>query len=144
MIGATAKRKSEKFFTLPGRPFEFVLFDAPELQVPADAEAFVEYCTGTAADEGVVGFSNLGKDAYLLAPCQSGSLAAYAHLAAFTREAPDWQNHALWIMVGQALERHVTDRPLWLNTAGMGISWLHVRLDSRPKYYGFAPYRTFP
>ena len=51
------------------RPFEFILFDAPELLVSADAEAFVEYCTGTAADEGVVGFSNLGKDAYLLAPC---------------------------------------------------------------------------
>ena len=26
-------------------------------------------------------------------------------------------------------------------TAGMGVAWLHVRLDDRPKYYGFAEYR---
>ena len=30
--------------------------------------------------------------------------------------------------------------PTWLSTAGMGVSWLHVRLDSQPKYYGFAAY----
>ncbi|MGI9175867.1 MAG: DUF6940 family protein [Rhodothermales bacterium] len=24
---------------------------------------------------------------------------------------------------------------MWLSTAGGGVSWLHVRLDSRPKYY---------
>jgi hypothetical protein len=31
--------------------------------------------------------------------------------------------------------------PEWLSTAGAGVSWLHVRLDDRPKYYGYAPYR---
>lgn len=35
-------------------------------------------------------------------------------------------------------------RPVWLSTAGMGVSWLHVRLDARPKYYGFAAYREPP
>ncbi|MFL6237620.1 MAG: DUF6940 family protein [Thermoanaerobaculia bacterium] len=25
---------------------------------------------------------------------------------------------------------------------GAGVSWLHVRLDDRPKYYGYGPYRT--
>ncbi len=32
--------------------------------------------------------------------------------------------------------------PLWLSTAGGGVAWLHVRLDSRPKYYGYSPYKT--
>jgi len=27
------------------------------------------------------------------------------------------------------------------STAGAGVSWLHVRLDDRPKYYGFKPYK---
>jgi hypothetical protein len=27
------------------------------------------------------------------------------------------------------------------STAGAGVSWLHVRLDDRPKYNGYAPYR---
>ena len=27
------------------------------------------------------------------------------------------------------------DMPLWVSTAGLGVSWLHVRLDARPKYY---------
>jgi hypothetical protein len=26
-------------------------------------------------------------------------------------------------------------RAVWLNTEGTGVSWLHVRVDSRPKYY---------
>ncbi len=34
--------------------------------------------------------------------------------------------------------------PVWLSTAGAGVSWLHVRLDDRPKYYGHGPYRTAP
>ena len=26
-------------------------------------------------------------------------------------------------------------RPVWLSTEGSGVPWLHVRMDSRPKYY---------
>jgi hypothetical protein len=32
-------------------------------------------------------------------------------------------------------------KPVWLSTAGAGVSWLHVRLDDRPKYYGYRPYQ---
>ncbi len=34
--------------------------------------------------------------------------------------------------------------PVWLSTAGAGVSWLHVRLDTRPKYYHHGPYRQPP
>ncbi len=30
----------------------------------------------------------------------------------------------------------------WLNTEGGGVAWLHVRIDQRPKYYHYAPYKT--
>lgn len=126
------------------RPFECVLFDAPQLLRSPDEQAFGDYFTQAGNKGDIVAFSNLGSDALLLAPCPRSPLNPYAHLAEFTREAPEWQNHALWVNVGQAVERRLGDSPLWLNTAGMGIPWLHVRLDSRPKYYGFAPYRAYP
>ena len=39
------------------------------------------------------------------------------------------------------MEARIGIQPIWLSTAGMGVPWLHVRLDSRPKYYAFGPYR---
>jgi hypothetical protein len=65
----------------------------------------------------------------------------YGHLAAFVRGAPAEQREALWRTVGDALSRRLGAKPVWLSTAGAGVSWLHVRLDDRPKYYGHAPYR---
>ena len=39
------------------------------------------------------------------------------------------------------MSQTVNDKPTWLSTAGMGVAWLHVRLDQRPKYYAHRPYR---
>ena len=35
------------------------------------------------------------------------------------------------------------DAPTWVSTAGGGVAWLHVRLDSAPKYYTHRPYTRF-
>jgi len=40
------------------------------------------------------------------------------------------------------MTRRLSSRPVWLSTAGGGVSWLHVRLDDRPKYYHHAAYRV--
>ena len=126
-----------------GRPFEFVVLNSPGLENEPDVEAFQEHFIGSAASRGVVSFSNLGKDAILVVPCPIGPPAGYAHLAAFVRQAPMEQRHALWEVVGDAVERRLGAVPVWVSTAGMGVSWLHVRLDDRPKYYGYKPYRLF-
>ena len=89
----------------------------------------------------MVEFSNLGRDAILIVPCLKTVPSAYGHLAAFVREAPEAQRHALWQLVGEAMARRIGPKPVWLSTAGAGVSWLHVRLDDRPKYYRFGPYR---
>ena len=120
------------------RPFEFVLLDSPDLDREPDPAAFADHFRDATA-EGVVSFSNLGKDAILVVPCPLGELAAYGHLAAFVRRGPESQKHALWTRVGQAMEQLLGRQPVWLSTAGAGVSWLHVRLDSRPKYYGDKP-----
>ena len=122
------------------QPFEFLLLDSPGLARTPDKQAFAEHFRK--AINGVAVFSNLGGDAIMVVPCPIADSAAYGHLAAFTRLAPEPQQHALWQQVGKAMAARIGTNPVWLSTAGAGVSWLHVRLDDRPKYYGFAPYRV--
>ena len=120
------------------RPFEFVIINSPELDIPSDADAFADYFS----DKDIVAFPNLGKDAWLVAPCPKAEASAYSHLAAFSRHAPDYQNQALWQRVGCLVAAQLDNTPRWLNTAGGGVAWLHIRLDNRPKYYCYSPYRS--
>jgi len=122
-------------------PFECVLLDAPGLARSADESAFAEHFDRAGSD-GVIAFENLGGDAALVVPCPQDPIADYCHLASFLREAPALQINELWQCVGQEALNRLSDERLWLSTAGGGVSWLHVRLDSRPKYYGHAPYRN--
>jgi hypothetical protein len=122
------------------RPFEFVLLDSPGLARRPDPDAFAEHFSGSSKTD-VIAFPNLGGDAILIVPCLMTVPSAYGHLAVFVREAPEPQRHALWRLVGEVMAQRVGAKPVWLSTAGAGVSWLHVRLDDRPKYYGFEPYR---
>jgi hypothetical protein len=106
-----------------------------------DPEAFAEHFRG-ASEASVLAFPNLSGDALMVVPCPLAADSAYGHLAAFVREAPEAQRDALWLAVGEAMSRRMSAKPVWLSTAGAGVSWLHVRLDDRPKYYGHEPYRT--
>jgi hypothetical protein len=124
------------------RAFEFVLLDSPGLAPSPDRDAFAEHFKG-AADDGIVAFPNLGGDAIMVVPCEIAAPSAYAHLAAFVRGAPAQQRHALWQRVAETMLARLSDQPVWLSTAGAGVSWLHVRLDDRPKYYSFSEYRRF-
>jgi hypothetical protein len=121
------------------RPFEFVLVNAPQLaQVPADRRTFAKYFIA----EPVVDFPNLRGDAHLVVACPQSAADDFAHLAIFSRHAPLAQQHYFWQRVGTAVSNQVGERPLWLSTSGLGVYWLHVRLDSQPKYYTFRPYCT--
>ena len=123
-------------------PFECVIINSPGLDVPSDADAFSDYFDDAPAEKDIVTFPNLGKDAWLVVPCPQVADTAYSHLAAFSKHAPSSQNHALWQQVGQLVEIHLNHTPKWLNTAGGGVAWLHIRLDDRPKYYCYSPYRS--
>lgn len=125
-----------------GRTFEFVLLDDPRLARQPDVNAFAKYFPKAA--EGIATFANLGGDAVLAVPTPLAEDNAYGHLAAFVRQAPEQQRHALWRAVGTAMSKRLQAQPVWLSTAGAGVSWLHVRLDDTPKYYGYRPYRQSP
>ena len=124
------------------RPFEFVLLDAPGLARRPEPEAFAEHFRHATAT--VIDCANLSGDAVLVVPCPVADDSAYGHLGAFVRAAPAEQRDVLWQRVGDAMARRMSAKPVWLSTAGAGVSWLHVRLDDRPKYYGHAPYREKP
>jgi hypothetical protein len=124
------------------RDAEFVLIEAPILErITAERAPFAEHFD-TARGEDVIVFPNLGGDAVMVVPCPQGPDENYPHLAAFLRGADRRQVMVLWQRAAAEMQRRVGERPVWLSTAGGGVAWLHVRLDSRPKYYSFGPYRN--
>ena len=118
---------------------EFVLIDAPMLAgLRGDPDAFRPHFED-AADIAV--FPNLGGDAELVVPAPTGPSQGYSHLLAYLRSAPAGQIESLWRTLAEAALSSLTERPLWISTSGLGVAWLHIRLDTRPKYYQHQPYK---
>lgn len=124
------------------RPFECVLVDSPALAsaVP-DTTAFAEHFKSGSFHE-MVSFDSLGGDARLVSPCPLPPITACTHLAVFLRKAPAAAVVQLWQEVSAAVTEALSDQPLWISTCGLGVYWLHVRLDSFPKYYRYTPYQS--
>ncbi|MEM7233748.1 MAG: hypothetical protein AAF517_16350, partial [Planctomycetota bacterium] len=116
------------------RDFEFVVIESSSLAaIHPNPSAFKEHFTPDATKLGVASFWNLGRDSLLVAPTPSDPDSDFGHLASFLRAAEEEQTHALWRAVGEAVESRLSAKPVWVSTAGLGVDWLHVRLDSRPK-----------
>ena len=81
--------------------------------------------------------------AFLVVPTDRNKTMRYGHIADFVRHAPSNQIIKFWQTVGTQMANHVGQSPQWLSTAGLGVHWLHIRIDSRPKYYRYAPYKMF-
>ncbi|MCR9199026.1 MAG: hypothetical protein NXI04_10305 [Planctomycetaceae bacterium] len=123
-------------------PAEFVVIDTPAFaRRRSDRQTFAEKFD-SARNEGVVAFANLSGDAQMVVPSPLAPADDFGHIAAFLRTATTAQTNAFWRTIGGLMSQYTGDPPVWLNTAGGGVAWLHVRLDSRPKYYHHTPYRT--
>jgi len=121
---------------------EFAVIDSASLAgLQADPVPF-ESQFARQSGSAVITFPNLGGDALLVVPTPLGEAEAYPHLAAFLRKAPLSQVRSLWKVTADAVHETLSDTPMWLSTAGLGVSWLHLRLDKRPKYYNYLPYKT--
>ena len=122
-------------------PAEFVLTDAPSLTgLRADQATFSNQFEGASPDSVMV-FDNLGGDATLVVPHTLEGTQSCAHIAPFVRGASAKLVCDLWRTTAETVIDSITEQPLWLSTSGLGVSWLHVRLDSRPKYYQYLPYK---
>jgi hypothetical protein len=123
------------------QPYEFVLVDSPHLAAAEPESSHFASAFGAAATgESMVMFENLGRDALLIVPCPHAPQHVYTHLATFARGAAEAQRHELFRKLATAIKRRLSDQPVWVSTSGLGVYWLHIRLDSRPKYYNFQPY----
>jgi uncharacterized protein DUF6940 len=127
------------------RTYEHVVLEGNLLErISPDPAPFLNvFQAGTVSDL-VASFPNIGGDAILVVPKPQAGSPGYGHLGAFLRAAPEKQQHALLEALGQTAEACLQRRGsrLWISTAGLGVPWLHVRLDSRPKYYKHQPYRV--
>jgi hypothetical protein len=122
--------------------FEFVLVESRSLEnLEPDPSPFSAHFERDGA--AVLTFPNLGGDAMLIVPRPASVPANYTHLARFLRNSPAAQVDEFWRCAGTALASRISNFPVWLSTAGMGVSWLHLRIDTRPKYYRHDPYRSF-
>lgn len=120
--------------------FEFVIHLSPGIDLSPDPDPFRQYFRSSDLENEIAVFNNLGKDARLIAPAPPEEDVNYSHIGVFTSQAPTVLQHNLWQTVGRVTKEQISENPLWLNTAGGGVAWLHVRLDSRPKYYRHQPY----
>jgi len=119
--------------------YEFALVESDALKsIHSSPNAFEEKFS----DAQVVVFPNLSGDATLIVPCPKVDHSVYAHLAQFVRNADENQIDAFWKYAAQTLLQKVNDVPIWMSTAGLGVSWLHLRIDQRPKYYRHQPFKT--
>ncbi len=125
------------------RNFEFVLVDTPAfVHRASDRYTFTDYFTNSDNDDGVVSFVNIGGDATLVVPSPRTGDDSYGHLASFVRAAPEAQIDSMWRVLGQVVASSLSQQSVWISTAGGGVAWLHIRLDSQPKYYAYAHYRS--
>jgi hypothetical protein len=115
------------------RTFEFVLVAGlPLLALTPDPLPFRPLFAARRS-ETVLTFPNLGGDAVLVVLAPLVDADCHAHLARFLEGAPGAQIDAFWRTTGRALQDQLSDVPVWLSTSGLGVAWLHLRLDSRPK-----------
>jgi hypothetical protein len=126
-------------------PFEYVAiaYDGFDRLWPED-RAFRSKLDALAPNRSVAAFANRGGDAVLIVQKRLGTADAYGHVAAFLRLAPPEQIYELLQVLAREVEAALarSDRPIWISTSGLGVPWLHVRIDSVPKYYSHHPYRT--
>ena len=120
------------------------MVNSPQLaRVSADPTPFLAQFRSKTAGQSIIAFENLGKDAELIVPCPMVTESEYAHFAAFVRNAPESQMHELFVSLANSLENKIGDTPTWVSTSGLGVYWLHIRLDTRPKYYSYQPYKAY-
>lgn len=82
-----------------------------------------------------IGTYNLGKDAKLIVPTIVKD-KNFTNIYHFMKNADIEQQKALWKLViketNNMLKKHDN---IWINTQGLGDHYLHIRLDTKPKYY---------
>lgn len=127
------------------KPFEFVVIKSDTLNnIQQNYSSFQEYF-GKSSDNQVVSF--LGFNGGILISPVPKDPADYKNISQFTKNAPEEQQQALWKEVANKLREELEkdhEAPRWLNAEGLGVYYLHVRIDKTNRFYGDYPeYKNF-
>ena len=122
-------------------PYEFIIHRSKNLDKrTVDETAFAEHFQDK---QEIAAFPNLGKNAIMIVPAQLGNPEDCKHLGVFMASDNEEQQHLLFQEIGsQMLNTLNAEKTTWLSTAGMGVAWLHIRLDQKPKYYRSKTYKN--
>ena len=126
----------------------------------SDSSNFQDYFTGQECRNihDVVTFTNLNGDASLVVPCPSknskdntyyGHLRSYLELSVGRQQEVEMkQMRSMFATIAKKIREELNSnakinpsKNIWLSTSGDGVPWLHFRLDSRPKYFNYQPYK---
>lgn len=123
------------------KPYEFVIQRSMSFRRRSvDENAFSDYIY---SDGQVAVFDNLGRNAILVVPTMKSSSETYKHMGNFIRNAEKEQIQEQFNQLSRTILAELTKgRLIWISTAGLGVIWLHMRLDSRPKYYRTNSYKN--
>ncbi len=125
------------------RAYEFVLVKSNSLDgIQANGRPFQQKLASSNPNKTVVTFENLRKDAMMVLPKRINPSTDCAHLGAFLQTTAQEQLHELWQVTGKAIKERLSNDLMWISTHGLGVIWLHIRLDSYPKYYHYDRYRN--
>jgi len=108
----------------------------PNRSLPSkqDYSPFNEYISKNLHKD-VISFPNLTKDTLLIVPIPKKG-KNFATIIDFVRNADEKQQSLLWKRVALEARKLLKKHNIWISTHGMGVPYLHVRLDITPKYYG--------
>ena len=86
-------------------------------------------------DNYVTSFLNLSKSSMLVIPMPNKG-KVYTTLKDFMDNAPEKQQQKFWNIVAvKAIEMNEQFGKVWISTHGLGVPYLHIRIDTSPKYY---------
>lgn len=163
-VNATIRNWNSAYFwecipvskTTINKPFEFVKTKSEALnRVTQNWTRFQEHIDRSDNPE-VTSFFNLNKDSTLVIPMPKrghqwscthydNEIRDYKNLRMFLAEADLEQWYSFWQEIGKKMSESLeeSDAPKWLSTHGLGVPYLHVRIDSVPKHYSFGEYRYY-
>lgn len=117
------------------KEFEETFIESDRLEtLDEDYSPFIDYIDNSVSRY-ATSFDNPSKDTKLIIPIPDHE-NDYSGIKLFLDNAPIEQQQYLWSLVSKEVNNMLErfDR-VWVSTHGLGVSYLHVRIDSRPKYY---------
>jgi len=111
------------------------------VNINQDYSAFKEHLN-KAKKQFFCSFPSLKKDIKLIVPIpcenENNELLDYKNISEFAKNAPFDQFVELWSEAARVLEEELEDdKIIGLSTHGLGVYYLHVRIDINPTHYDY-------